>query len=170
MMDLRTAGELLDFSVRIGKGQRADEQLEGAVALHNILQDRRVAYLADEVGMGKTYVALGAMALFRHMQPDFRVLIIAPRENIQRKWMKELGNFVRNNVRFADMRVKALDGRPARPMVFCNSLISLARESTLNPNRDFFARLTSFSLAVSGKEMVDESAAKIGRASCRERV
>lgn len=160
MMDLRTAGELLDFSVRIGKGQRADEQLEGAVALHNILQERRVAYLADEVGMGKTYVALGAMALFRHMQPDFRVLIIAPRENIQRKWMKELGNFVRNNVRFADMRVKALDGRPARPMVFCNSLISLARESTLNPNRDFFARLTSFSLAVSGKEMVDESAAK----------
>lgn len=168
MMDLKTAGELLDFSVRIGKGQRADEQLEGAVALHNILQERKVAYLADEVGMGKTYVALGAMALFRHAQPDFRVLVIAPRENIQRKWMKELGNFVRNNVRFADMRVKALDGRPARPMVFCSSLISLARESTLNPNRDFFARLTSFSLAVSGKEMVDEKAAVRLRDELRE--
>lgn len=168
MMDLRTAGELLDFSVRIGKGQRADEQLEGAVALHNVLQKRKVAYLADEVGMGKTYVALGAMALFRHVQPDFRVLVIAPRENIQRKWMKELGNFVRNNVRFADMRVKALDGRPARPMVFCSSLISLARESTLNPNRDFFARLTSFSLAVSGKEMVDEKAAIRLRAELSE--
>ena len=42
-----------------------------------------MAYLADEVGMGKTYVALGALALFRHFHPDFRVLIIAPRENIQ---------------------------------------------------------------------------------------
>jgi len=159
-MDVRTASELLDFSVRIGKGQRADEQLEGAVALHNVLERERVAYLADEVGMGKTYVALGAMALFRHVQPDFRVLVIAPRENIQSKWMKELGNFVRHNVRFADLRVKAVDGRPARPMIKCDSLVSLAHEATLNPNRDFFARLTSFSLAVGGKDSVDVEAAQ----------
>ena len=158
-MDLKTAGALLDFSVRIGKGQRADEQLEGAVAIHNILQERKVAYLADEVGMGKTYVALGALALFRHQQPDFRVLVIAPRENIQLKWMKELGNFVQNNVRYPDLRVKAIDGRPARPMVACHSLVSLVREAVLNPNRDFFARLTSFSLAVGGKNVVDEESA-----------
>ena len=63
--------------------------------------------------MGKTYVALGALALFRHFDPGFRVLVIAPRENIQRKWMKELRNFVRNNVRFADLRVKAVDGAGA---------------------------------------------------------
>ena len=40
--------------------------------------------------MGKTYVALGAFALFRHFNPGFRLLVIAPKENIQQKWTKEL--------------------------------------------------------------------------------
>ena len=155
MIDVSTAGQLLDFSVRIGKGQRAQEQLEGAVAIHNLLQTQNVAYLADEVGMGKTYVALGALALFRHFQPDFRVLIIAPRENIQTKWMKELRNFVNANVRFPDLRVKALDGRPARPLIACNNLLELVHETLLDSNRDFFTRLTSFSLPVAGRETVD---------------
>jgi hypothetical protein len=96
--------------------------------------------------MGKTYVALGAVALFRHFDPNFRLLVIAPRENIQRKWIKELRNFVRNNVRFPDLRVKAVHGVPARPAVPCQNLIELVREVGLNPDRDFFVRLTSFSL------------------------
>jgi superfamily II DNA or RNA helicase len=95
VIDIRDAGQLLDFSARIGPGQRAQEQLEGAVALHNLLSERNVAYLADEVGMGKTYVALGAMALFRHHDPSFRVMVLAPRENIQAKWIKELGKISR---------------------------------------------------------------------------
>ncbi len=160
MIDPRTASRLLDFGARIGTGQRSQEQLEGAVAVHNILQQRGVAYLADEVGMGKTYVALGALALFRHYQPDFRVLIIAPRENIQIKWMKELRNFVDHNVRFPDLRVKAIDGRPCRPLVACGNLLNLAYEVTINPNRDFFLRLTSFSVPVAGKDSVDPEAAR----------
>jgi superfamily II DNA or RNA helicase len=146
MIDLEAARALLDFGRRIGGGHRAEEQLRGAVAIHNILRRHRVAYLADEVGMGKTYVALGALALFRHFEPSFRALIIAPRENIQKKWQKELSNFVAYNVRYADMRVAALDGRPARPLVSCGNLIELVNEATLDPDRDFFVRMTSFSL------------------------
>ncbi len=146
MIDSDAGRALLDFGKRIGQGHRAEEQLRGAVAIHNILRKHRVAYLADEVGMGKTYVALGALALFRHFQPDFRVLFIAPRENIQTKWQKELVNFSAHNVRFADMRVAALDGRPARTMISCGNLLELVRETSLDPNRDFFARMTSFSL------------------------
>src|SRR5688500_14398085 len=96
MIDLEVGRALLDFGRRIGH-HRAEEQLRGAVAIHNILSKHRVAYLADEVGMGKTYVALGALALFRHFEPNFRLLIIAPRENIQKKWEKERFNFVANN-------------------------------------------------------------------------
>jgi hypothetical protein len=160
VIDIPTAAKLLDFSTRIGKGQRADEQLHGAVAIHNLLSTQGVAYLADEVGMGKTYVALGAMALFRHFQPDFRVLIIAPRKNIQAKWMKELRNFVANNVKFSDMRVKSLDGFPSRPLVDCDNLLALIRELSIDRNRDFFLRLSSFSLPVSGKNMVDPDSAR----------
>ena len=45
--------------------------------------------------MGKTDVALGALALFPHYEPAFRVLFIAPRENIQQKWITELGSWTR---------------------------------------------------------------------------
>src|SRR5690606_11031717 len=131
---------------------RAEEQLRGAVAIHNILEERRVAYLADEVGMGKTYVALGALALFRHYDPAFRVLVIAPRENIQNKWQKELRNFVAHNVRFDDLRVRSLDGRPARPLVSCRNLLELVRETSVDRDRDFFMRMTSFSLPLSKKD------------------
>jgi hypothetical protein len=168
MIDVTTAAKLLDFGKRIGDGPRAQEQLEGAVAIHNILAERGVAYLADEVGMGKTYVALGALALFRHFHPDFRVLIIAPRENIQTKWKKEFGNFVRNNVRYPDLRVKALDGGPTRPLVTCQNLLELTREVTLDSNRDFVLRLTSFSLPVGGKNAVDPGEARRFRKELRE--
>ena len=104
--------------------------------------------------MGKTYVALGALALFRHFDPSFRVLVIAPRENIQRKWQKELRNFTSNNVKVDDLRVRAPDGRPGRPLVNCGNLIDLVNEASLDPNRDFFLRMTSFSLPL-GKSSDD---------------
>jgi len=160
MIDRSVAASFLDFGSRMGQGRRADEQLDGAVALHNLLRKNGIAYLADEVGMGKTYVALGVMALFRHFKPDFRVMVIAPRENIQGKWIKELRNFVAYNVRFPDLHVKAIDGRPARPQVSCGNLLELVRESVTNPNRDFFVRLTSFSLPLSGRNAVDPEAAR----------
>ena len=53
----------------MGAHSQASSQLEGAVALHNILEREHVAYLADEVGLGKTYVALATMALYRHLDP-----------------------------------------------------------------------------------------------------
>jgi superfamily II DNA or RNA helicase len=96
LISVDTARQLLDFRSGTSSIEEvARGQLEGAVALHDILQQKRVAYLADAVGIGKAYVALGAMALFRHYDPGFRVLFVAPRENIQQKWIKELGNFVR---------------------------------------------------------------------------
>src|SRR5579872_3162161 len=159
MIALNTARQLLNFGARIGEGQRAEEQLQGAVAVHNLLHSQGVAYLADEVGMGKTYVALGVLALFRHFHPDFRVLVIAPRGNIQTKWMKELRNFVAHNVRFPDLRVKALDGRPARPLVACENLLHLVHEVAIDRDRDFFTRLTSFSLPIIGRDVVDPTAA-----------
>lgn len=146
MISRELAGQLLDMGARIGRGVRADEQLEGSVALHNILERHDVAYLADEVGMGKTYVALGVVALMRHFNPGMRLLVVAPRANIQRKWIKEMSNFVAHNVRYPDLRTRSFGGRPTRPMVYCENLAGLARAVTVDPDRDFFARLSSFSL------------------------
>ena len=153
------ARELLDMGARLRRSgdddahsSQADEQLCGAVAMHNILQREGVAYLADEVGMGKTYVALGAIALFRHFNPQFRVAVIAPRENIQAKWMKEWLNFATYIARVPDLRVQALHGGPARPLARCDNLQQFIRETTVNPHRDFFLRLSSFSLGTGDAE------------------
>jgi hypothetical protein len=155
-VDLGVARQLLDFGRRLHDEHRAEEQLQGAVALHNVLQQERVAYLADEVGMGKTYVALGAVALFRHFHPGFRVLFIAPRENIQKKWKKEHENFLKHCVKFVDLRVKGFGDRPARSQVICDRLSTLAAEASANPNRDFFTRMTSFSLPLGDSDVDDE--------------
>ena len=147
-IDIEAARGLLDFGSRLDSEPRAEEQLQGSVALHNLLAEHRCAYVADEVGMGKTYVALGAMALMQHFQPKLRVLIITPRENIQNKWMKELGNLVRHNIRFPDLRVKALDHRPAMPLVKCDRLLDLVHQVNLRPQGCFFMRMSSFSLGM----------------------
>jgi hypothetical protein len=141
------ARQLIDFAPRGGQLAAAlgDSQLDGAVAVFNMLVRNRLAYLADEVGMGKTYVALGAMSLFRHFNPKARIMVIAPRANIQQKWLKELTNFIRLNWLPVDSRVKAIQGTPDWPPVICESLHDFVHEALVHPDRDFLMRMTSFS-------------------------
>ncbi|MBD3235948.1 MAG: hypothetical protein GF330_04535 [Candidatus Eisenbacteria bacterium] len=146
--------ELIDFAPteetkRLGF---AESQLEGSVAIFNMLVRNRCAYLADEVGMGKTYVALAVMSLVRYFDPGARIVVIAPRENIQRKWVKELQNFVGRNWKPLGNRVKSLQGEPAWEPILCGSLLEFAREALVNADRDFFLRMTSFSLALKQAE------------------
>ena len=58
---LDLARELIDFEPKSRSGLTTgsgagfgESQLEGAVAAFNMLATNRVAYVADEVGMGKT--------------------------------------------------------------------------------------------------------------------
>ena len=146
--------ELIDFSPageNLGKAF-AGQQREGAVAAFNMLARNGCAYLADEVGMGKTYVALGVMSLLRYLDPHARIVVIAPRENIQRKWVKELHNFVRQNWRLVGNRVKSIHGSPVWPPVVCGSLAEFAHEAQVNQDRDFFLRMPSFSIRLSQPE------------------
>lgn len=152
-ISLDGARALLDFRGGAGAPHGipdlvAEAQLTGAVALHNILAREGFAYLADEVGMGKTYVALGAVALMRFNNPALRVAYIAPRENIQEKWTKELRNFSRTNWRSRDQRVRSVQDLPARDYVRCASLADWARQAVLRPDRDTFLRMHSFSFSL----------------------
>ena len=146
--------ELIDFSPPGEDRSKAfaGQQREGAVAAFNMLARNSCAYLADEVGMGKTYVALGVMSLLRYLDPHARIVVIAPRENIQRKWVKELHNFVGNNWQLVGNRVKSVQGDSVWPPVVCNSLVEFAHEALVNQDRDFFLRMPSFSLRLSNPE------------------
>ena len=143
--------ELIDFAPSGADRDKAfgSQQRDGTVAVFNMLARNGCAYLADEVGLGKTYVARGVMNLLRYFNPHARIVVIAPRENIQRKWVKELHNFVRHNWRVIGNRVKSLEGKPVWEPVVCNSLVEFAREALVNQDRDFFLRMSSFSIRLS---------------------
>jgi len=143
------ASELVDFAPtektkKLGFG---DSQLRGTVSAYNMLARNKIAYLADEVGTGKTYIALGVLGLLRYLNPQARVMIIAPRENIQRKWMKELSNFVVHNWKIEDNRFKDLNGRPVYTPIHCGSLQEFSTFSRISDQRDPFLRMTMFSIA-----------------------
>lgn len=152
-INVESALHLLDFSggesslKTLAKGQ-----LEAAVALYNMLNRHSFAYLADEVGMGKTYVTLGVVAMLRHFRPSLRVLFIAPSENLQEKWQKDYINFVRNNYILNDQRVKNFSDDPAVPAVSCRNLRDFARSLASGHYADFFLRMSSFSFGIGSQE------------------
>ncbi len=138
--------KLVDFCSEGIEAQTAVEQARGTTALYNILCKEPVAYLADEVGMGKTYQALGLIALAWHFKPDARILVIAPRAAVQEKWHRDYANFVSNNVLVDDNTLRdALLGKPVHKARMCANLIELTRQTLDDPRQLFLARLSSFS-------------------------
>lgn len=151
-LDLATAKLLLDFSGGSDSLKAlASLQLKGAVALHNMLADPEigVGYLADEVGMGKTYVALGVVALMRYFNPGLRVLYICPSRNVQEKWYgREHPNFIRKNVLTSHFKIRTPEGEPGTPAISCASIEDLINAATTGYYGDIFVRMSSFSMAM----------------------
>lgn len=64
-----------------------------ASALLDRFTERPVQLLADEVGMGKTYVALAAAASLKSASNPLRVAVLVPNRELARKWEQELFEF-----------------------------------------------------------------------------
>lgn len=59
----------------------------------SMLETRPGVLLADEVGMGKTFEALGVAAAFRHRNPKSRIVVITPGPDLNTKWVGEFSRF-----------------------------------------------------------------------------
>ena len=125
-------------------------QTGGVAGIWNILCRQDFAYLADEVGMGKTYQALGLITLLWNFKPDAKVVIICPRANLQTKWKRDYDHFIENNYRGAfkeqgDDRVKSiLLGEPAVKGRICENLRDFARGMLSRERQLNILRHTSF--------------------------
>lgn len=99
---LKTVKQVINFEGResLFKGDNTIPELQtkGVTALCNILKDKQYAYLADEVGMGKTYQAIGVISMLLKEKPNAKILIIAPNRNVQSNWISEIKNFQKNNL------------------------------------------------------------------------
>lgn len=144
-------GELIDLTVEYDPETQsmARMQLEGIAAIHNILCKHPFAYLADEVGMGKTYQALGLVALLWNEMPDARILFISPRQNLQVKWHEDYRRFFASNYRrkqgFGDDRAASLlFSQPVHRPVLFHNLRSWTPTIGMPERIAPFVRLTSF--------------------------
>jgi len=66
-----------------------DLQVEGVTKVINTLNQYKIALLADEVGMGKTFQALAVVANQFKIKPDSKVLIITPRKEVLKQWREQ---------------------------------------------------------------------------------
>ena len=95
----------------------ADRQLEVIRKGFNFLNqpENNALYIADEVGLGKTYIALGIASMLRHFsnEPEsYQDIILVPKENLQSKWEKEILQFTQKNYLPNDNIVKSVIGHP----------------------------------------------------------
>lgn len=58
-----------------------------------LLADQPGVVLADEVGMGKTFEALGVAAAFHRASPKNRVIVMTPGPDLNHKWAQEISKF-----------------------------------------------------------------------------
>lgn len=77
----------------------AAKQAEGVAGLWNLLSKRRLALLADEVGMGKTYQAMGVMLRLWLDKPKARILVMAPNHTLCNNWKTEFATFSQKHYR-----------------------------------------------------------------------
>jgi hypothetical protein len=85
----------LDARVHLDAIPAGDVRRQEDTVLHalNLLDQQPGVMLADEVGMGKTFEALGILAALRHTARDCRVVIVTPGPDLNIKWENDLRNF-----------------------------------------------------------------------------
>lgn len=146
----------------------ASLQAEGVAYLWNLLSTHGVALLADEVGMGKTYQALGVAALLWKMKPDAKILVMAPNRDICAHWERELNAFVQFHYRHADHCVKNSVDKGLVPVVKrCARLEELATAVEDNAAHLYLTTIYSLSGLVPQSEKESDILAK-ARANARK--
>ena len=117
-------------------------------------EGNNLLYIADEVGLGKTYIALGIASLLRYYSDEpekYQDIILVPKDNLQKKWEREIRSFIKSNFLSEDNRVKTFLGNPVGEIEVHQSLEGFSHDT---PAYHLF-RHTSFSFRL--KEKYDKS-------------
>jgi len=120
-------------------------QSEGVAALWHRIQESRFAYLADEVGMGKTRQAMALIALQFLKKPDSRVVVLCPGEPLQKQWRSEWQAFIKTCFTAVDGTLKSITGNDDMPLAMHHRLSEFAQSLLIDEERIHLLRYSSFS-------------------------
>lgn len=137
-----------------------DLQTEGCYRLWNTLCDDslRFAYLADEVGMGKTYQALGVVGLLHYLKPDAKIIILCPGHEMQKQWSSDWHSFFKDKFcpngidgELKSLRIEAngIEGFVSSVQPFlCENLNQFGTNLIASLHSVYLLRYSSFSLPI----------------------
>lgn len=126
-------------------------QAQGVAGIINRLNAYKLAILADEVGMGKTYQALGVVACEVQKKRDFKVLIISPRKEVMTQWIAEYDTFINNHLK-EDLKKQFTDIKYGELNSFSTDNI----DNVDNNAQIVFAQTNSFSQNVDIKNLIEK--------------
>ncbi|MFM0591949.1 SNF2-related protein [Paraburkholderia dilworthii] len=158
-------------AARTSPSAQAVLQSEGVAALWHLLQSQSFAYLADEVGMGKTRQAMGIIATQFLRKPDSRVVIVCSSATLQRQWQSEWSEFLRTCYKLLDDRLLSTErASPLEDLHFHHSLRDFIKALSLGDARIHLMRYSSFRrpLSFEGKDsasILEEYRSKVGASS-----
>lgn len=144
-----------DWLYQPGDCSIAARQAEGVAYLWNTLALNNAAILADEVGMGKTFQALGIMSFLWKAKPDAKVLVMAPNRDICAHWVREYHSFLAHHYRESDHLVRnAADGGPIHAARICHRLYDLVEAVQAAAGNFYLTTIHSLSGLVLDKSLV----------------
>lgn len=137
-----------------GKDMR-NLQVLGSARIFNLLMEKKIALLADEVGMGKTIQSLAVCATLWQQKPNARILVLTPREEIARNWQKEYDSFISSHYRHQDDIVKSsLGHKPVRKLLHCSNLYHLTEQVRKGWGSFYVGKISSLSSLLSKDEII----------------
>lgn len=116
----------------------AAKQAEGVAYLCRLLHKHGLALLADEVGMGKTFQAIGVIRLLQQVKPDAKILVIAPNKGLCIQWIGEFDTFAKSHWRGDSAEPLKI----AEPQSQLEGMVTLVAEE---PHHVYFTTIHSFS-------------------------
>ena len=144
----------------------AAKQTEGVAYLWNTLSLHNIAILADEVGMGKTFQALGVASLLWKLKPEAKILVMAPNRDICKHWIREYKEFLNTHYRKIDHLVRnGADGGPVNAANACWSLESLEKRLQAGTGSLYFTTIHALSGLVPTADKVGNLKTKAAKAA-----
>lgn len=132
----------------------AAKQAEGVAYLCRLLHKHGLALLADEVGMGKTFQAIGIIRLLQQVKPNAKILVIAPNKGLCIQWKGEFETFAESHWRGDSAEPLTV----AEPQSQLKDMVNLVAEEH---HHVYFTTIHSFSC------LADSENEKVAQAKCK---
>jgi hypothetical protein len=137
-------------------------QSKGTAALWQRLQGSHFAYLADEVGMGKTRQAMAVLATQILLKPDSRIVIICPGRPLQDQWVNEWNKFVSDCLLLEDGTLKSvINPNDTIKLTLHNRLKDFAKSLLLDEEKIHLLRYSSFSRPIGFRQQSEHTPTEI---------